>query len=89
MCCWLFVQVNGQLTPDLDTFLSVVSPLKDGDFARVKVCHLETTQQKVRCCVNRTAGGAKCIGEPSGGELWREPHYQIMRPAHLLRACFS
>lgn len=43
----LVVQVNGQPTPDLDTFLSVVSPLKDGDFARVKVCHLETTQQKV------------------------------------------
>jgi hypothetical protein len=41
------LQVNGQLTPDLDTFLSVVAPLKDGDFARVKVCHLETTQQKV------------------------------------------
>lgn len=41
------VQVNGQPTPDLDTFLSVVEPLKDGDFARVKVCHLETTQQKV------------------------------------------
>jgi hypothetical protein len=42
------VQVNGQPTPDLDTFLSVVAMLKDGDFARVKVCHLETTQQKVR-----------------------------------------
>lgn len=46
-CCVVVLQVNGQLTPDLDTFLSVVAPLKDGDFARVKVCHLETTQQKV------------------------------------------
>jgi len=51
LCCEMSllvgVQVNGQPTPDLDTFLSVVEPLKDGDFARVKVCHLETTQQKV------------------------------------------
>lgn len=47
LCCVVVLQVNGQLTPDLDTFLSVVAPLKDGDFARVKVCHLETTQQKV------------------------------------------
>ena len=50
--CLLTLQVNGQPTPDLDTFLSVVSPLKDGDFARVKVCHLETTQQKVRGLTN-------------------------------------
>jgi hypothetical protein len=48
----LILQVNGQPTPDLDTFLSVVSPLKDGDFARVKVCHLETTQQKVMRPIN-------------------------------------
>lgn len=50
ICFVVVLQVNGQPTPDLDTFLSVVSPLKDGDFARVKVCHLETTQQKVWCC---------------------------------------
>lgn len=44
---WI-LEVNGQHTPDLDTFLNVVQSLKDGDFARVKVCHLETTQHKVR-----------------------------------------
>ena len=43
---WI-LEVNGVKTPDLDTFLSVVEPLQDGDFARVKVCHLETTQNKV------------------------------------------
>ncbi len=43
----LTLQVNGVATPDLDTFLGVVKDLKDGDFARIKMCHLETTQQKV------------------------------------------
>ncbi|KAF6255925.1 DegP-type protease [Scenedesmus sp. NREL 46B-D3] len=43
---WI-LEVNGQATPDLDSFLRVVQPLRDGDFARVKVCHLETTQHKV------------------------------------------
>uniref|UniRef100_A0A383V519 Pro-apoptotic serine protease NMA111 n=1 Tax=Tetradesmus obliquus TaxID=3088 RepID=A0A383V519_TETOB len=43
---WI-LEVNGQPTPDLDSFLKVVAPLRDGDFARVKVCHLETTQHKV------------------------------------------
>jgi hypothetical protein len=43
---WI-LEVNGQATPDLDSFLKVVEPLRDGDFARVKVCHLETTQHKV------------------------------------------
>jgi hypothetical protein len=42
------LEVNGRPTPDLDTFLAAVEVLKDGDFARVKVCHLETTQYKVR-----------------------------------------
>ena len=41
------LEVNGRPTPDLDAFLEVVAPLKDGDFARVKVCHMETTQVKV------------------------------------------
>jgi hypothetical protein len=44
---WI-LEVNRQATPDLDSFLRVVQPLRDGDFARVKVCHLETTQHKVR-----------------------------------------
>eukprot|EP00878_Enallax_costatus_P005445 GHUV01005716.1.p1 GENE.GHUV01005716.1~~GHUV01005716.1.p1 ORF type:complete len:291 (+),score=136.94 GHUV01005716.1:24-875(+) len=43
---WI-LEVNGQATPDLDSFLQVVDPLRDGDFARLKVCHLETTQTKV------------------------------------------
>jgi hypothetical protein len=43
---WI-LEVNGVRTPDLDTFLSVVEQLQDGDFARLKVCHLETTQHKV------------------------------------------
>jgi hypothetical protein len=29
-------------------FWALVQSLRDGDFARVKVCHLETTQHKVR-----------------------------------------
>ncbi|GBF93978.1 protease Do-like [Raphidocelis subcapitata] len=41
------IEVNGRPTPDMDTFLEAVEGLKDGDFARVKVCHLETTQYKV------------------------------------------
>lgn len=48
---WI-LEVNGQPTPDLDTFLQVVAPLRDGDFARVKVCHLETTQHKVGACMD-------------------------------------
>eukprot|EP00878_Enallax_costatus_P023515 GHUV01025015.1.p1 GENE.GHUV01025015.1~~GHUV01025015.1.p1 ORF type:complete len:255 (+),score=89.18 GHUV01025015.1:24-767(+) len=47
---WI-LEVNGQATPDLDSFLQVVDPLRDGDFARLKVCHLETTQTKV-CSVS-------------------------------------
>ena len=31
----------------MDTFLAAVTALKDGDFVRVKMCHLETTQFKV------------------------------------------
>jgi hypothetical protein len=47
---WI-LEVNGQPTPDLDSFLGVVQPLRDGDFARVKVCHLETTQHKVNSTI--------------------------------------
>ena len=59
---WI-VEVNGQATPDLDTLLQVVAPLRDGDFARVKVCHLETTQQKVW-----QAGGHD--NDAAGFEAW-------------------
>ncbi|WIA19090.1 hypothetical protein OEZ85_003739 [Tetradesmus obliquus] len=53
---WI-LEVNGQPTPDLESFLKVVAPLRDGDFARVKVCHLETTQHKVR----RLCGGIESL----------------------------
>ena len=52
---WI-LEVNGQPTPDLDSFLRVVAPLRDGDFARVKVCHLETTQHKVRLLGSCSSG---------------------------------
>jgi S1-C subfamily serine protease len=41
------LDVNGVRTPDLDTFVQVVKAFKDGDFVRVRVCHLETAQQRV------------------------------------------
>lgn len=40
-------EVNGIATPDLDTLLQVIRPLKDGDDARVKMVHLETASPKV------------------------------------------
>ncbi|GIL73118.1 hypothetical protein Vretimale_4727 [Volvox reticuliferus] len=40
-------QVNGVDTPDLDSFLAAVAGCGDGQFVRLKVCHLETTQPKV------------------------------------------
>ncbi|GFR40978.1 hypothetical protein Agub_g1643, partial [Astrephomene gubernaculifera] len=40
-------QVNGVDTPDLDSFLAAVAGCGDGEFVRLKVCHLETTQPKV------------------------------------------
>ncbi|KXZ56802.1 hypothetical protein GPECTOR_1g722 [Gonium pectorale] len=40
-------QVNGVDTPDLDSFLAAVADCDDGQFVRLKVCHLETTQPKV------------------------------------------
>ncbi|PNW85316.1 hypothetical protein CHLRE_03g180650v5 [Chlamydomonas reinhardtii] len=40
-------QVNGVDTPDLDSFLAAVANIGDGQFVRLKVCHLETTQPKV------------------------------------------
>ncbi|KAG2499918.1 hypothetical protein HYH03_002205 [Edaphochlamys debaryana] len=40
-------QVNGIDTPDLDSFLAAVAGCDDGQFVRLKVCHLETTQPKV------------------------------------------
>ncbi|GLC44411.1 hypothetical protein PLESTB_000472500 [Pleodorina starrii] len=40
-------QVNGVDTPDLDSFLAAVAGCNDGQFVRLKVCHLETTQPKV------------------------------------------
>ncbi|XP_020579519.1 protease Do-like 7 [Phalaenopsis equestris] len=36
---WI-VEVNGKLTPDLDTFLKVVEGLEHGEFVRVKTVHL-------------------------------------------------
>jgi S1-C subfamily serine protease len=41
------LDVNGTRTPDLDSFVRVVSTFRDGDFVRVRVCHLETAQQRV------------------------------------------
>eukprot|EP00775_Hariotina_reticulata_P006275 gene6275-6514_t len=38
---WI-MEVNGHATPDLDTLLQVVAPLRDGDFARVKTSHTPT-----------------------------------------------
>ena len=44
---YFIVEVNGSATPDLDTFLKVVSPLEDGADVRVTIVHYETTRRKV------------------------------------------
>jgi hypothetical protein len=81
------LQVNGQPTPDLDTFLAVVSPLKDGDFARVKVCHLETTQQKVgpvdfsRNSILSSAVYLCRIGHPRSMRITTPPDWVLLCPA--------
>ncbi|WVZ73972.1 hypothetical protein U9M48_022215 [Paspalum notatum var. saurae] len=36
---WI-IEVNGQLTPDLETFIQVVKGLDDGEFVRVRTVHL-------------------------------------------------
>lgn len=55
-------EVNGVPVKDLDGFLEVVGALKDGDFARIKVCHLET-QTKVGVS---EGGGGMCMAHGGG-----------------------
>lgn len=43
---WI-VELNGYPTPTLDRFLEIVRDLENGEFVRVKLCHLETTKPKV------------------------------------------
>jgi pro-apoptotic serine protease NMA111 len=43
---WI-TEVNGEKTPDLDTFLAAVGRLDDGDAIRVKIQHYETMRVKV------------------------------------------
>ena len=43
---WI-IEVNGEKTPDLDSFLAAVAKLNDGDAVRLKVQHFETMRVKV------------------------------------------
>jgi hypothetical protein len=43
---WI-TEVNGRPVRDLDAFLAAVAPLGDGDAARLKLVHFETTKEKM------------------------------------------
>jgi hypothetical protein len=73
---WLLLQVNGCPTPDLDAFVEAVTPLRDGDFARVRVCHLETTQYKAR-------GAHACVPHRCGCLCTLQGHDDDNDDAHL------
>lgn len=70
------LSVNGVATPDLDTFVRVVSALQDGEYVRVRVCHLESTTVKMltikpdlhycACVCVTVRGGARGLYEPQG-----------------------
>jgi len=48
---WI-LEVNGAETPDIDTFLQVVSKLEDKSFVRIKVCHLDNKPKVITLKLN-------------------------------------
>ena len=48
---WI-LEVNGMDTPDIDTFLDVVSKLEDKSFVRIKVCHLDNKPKVITLKLN-------------------------------------
>lgn len=47
-CVLPTIDINGQPTPDLDSFIDVVRQLPDGADVRVRLVHFESNKSKVR-----------------------------------------
>lgn len=69
--------MNGQPTPDLDAFISVVRQLPDGADVRVRLVHFESNKSKVGC-------HSACPGCAPSSLCWMDMPLDMLSRSNIL-----